>query len=38
MEVVELQHNGMLMTSGVEARRSSYGTASTDDGTELTWD
>ena len=37
-KVVKLQHAGMLMTSGVGAMRSGYGTASTDDGTEETWE
>ena len=38
MKVVQLRHAGMLMTSGVKAMRSGYGTASTDDGTEETWE
>ena len=38
MKVVMLRHAGMLMTSGVGAMRSGYGTASTDDGTEETWE
>ena len=38
MKVVQLRHAGMLMTSGVGAMRSGYGTASTDDGTEETWE
>ena len=38
MKVVQLRHAGMLMTSGVEATRSGYGTASTNDGTEETWE
>jgi len=38
MQVVQLRHAGMLMTSGVGATRSGYGTASTEDGTEDTWD
>ena len=37
-KVVQLRHAGMLMTSGVGAMRSGYGTASTDDGTEETWE
>jgi hypothetical protein len=36
--VVQFRHAGMLMTSGVGAMRSGYGTASTDDGTEETWE
>ena len=39
MRVVMLRHAGMLMTSnGVGAMRSGYGTASTEDGTEQTWE
>lgn len=38
MQVVKLRHAGMLMTSGVEAMRSGYGTASTYEGTEETWE
>ena len=38
MQVVKLQQQGMLMESGVGASRSSYGTASTEDNTEQTWD
>lgn len=38
-QIVELKHVGMLMTSnGVGAMRSGYGTASTDEGTEDTWE
>jgi len=37
-QVVGLQHTGMLMTSGIDATRSGYGTASTGDNTEQTWD
>lgn len=39
-QVVGLQHTGMLMTSGsgMDATRSGYGTASTGDNTEQTWD
>ena len=39
MKIVQLRHAGMLMTSnGVRAMRSGYGTASTDEGTEDTWE
>ena len=38
MQVVKLQHTGMLMTSGVQSERRGYGTANTNDGTEQTWD
>ena len=38
MQVVKLQHTGMLMTSGVQSERRGYRTANTDDGTEQTWD
>ena len=38
MEVVKLQHQGIICTSGLKAGRNGYGTASTDDGTEQEWD
>lgn len=42
MKVVELQPRKMLMTSevttGTSAKRSGYGTASTEDGTWQTWE
>ena len=38
MQVVKLQHTGMLMQSGVGATRNGYGSASTLDGTEQEWE
>ena len=39
MKIVELQHQSYLLTtSGVQSERRGYGTASTDDDTEQTWD
>ncbi len=39
MKVVKLQHQCHILSgSGVGAMRSGYGTASTDDGTEETWE
>ena len=39
MRVVELQQQTHLLAgSGVESSRSGYGTASTGDGTEQTWE
>ena len=41
MRVVKLQHKYQMMAgsyTGVSANRSGYGTASTDDGTEDTWE
>ena len=41
MRVVKLQHKYQIMTgsyTGVSANRNGYGTASTSDGTEETWE
>ena len=40
MKVVQLQHRSHILagSEGVRAARSGYGTASTDDGTEETWE
>ena len=38
MRVVELQHQGIICTSGFGATRNGYGTASIGDGTEQEWD
>ncbi len=38
IKVFEIQPRQLLTTSGVESTRRSYGTASEEEGTELTWE